>query len=683
MEKTGIRMSNVIDAADARIQLFDKKSEYRDKRQVGVNFDLEKCRALWWARYNHKNTRFHSMTFKNLPYLFELYRLIGNTPFMVVEKSVQCGLSELFIIQSHVEAGEMGLTVMYVLPKYELRNRFVNNRIYKLHKRAPAYSVLVFQSETKVHRTSLMHFGTGTLAYVGSNVQDEFIEIPVDSAYVDEKDRCNLANLLMLPDRLTASPYGFEREIGNPTVEGFGIDERYAESSQGKWNLKCPSCNKWFVPDFFQHVVIESGTNTFTPRDRDADPDPQVMGDESEFRLIHDCGSPVNRLAKGEWVSAYQNRQWQGFRVSQVFSKFTSLRKLYRIWTKAVGNALKTQLFYNSNLGLPFASRGSKITRAMLQDCRRNYEWPVRRVSQGRLRFMGVDVGESIHVILRERVKSQFGVSLRLIGIWTLPGFTQLFQIMREWKPTCCVIDAQPEIHKIMEVKAAFGMAWSSRFQEGCTDMIKHKDKREVRMDRTALLDYVQQGIELKSMTVPLKAESLEDGEYYKQMQAATRILEPNETHPEKSRFVWKEGSRPDHFFLAEGYCIQAGMIMPEHGVFDFFDQEVKALNKFANRQRVEAPDLPDEKRDEIAKLQDLTPQTFLANTFRKHQTRDDTPKVNEQKVKDLIKYNFQTQKYVDVVLTANMAQESNEDVRRLLVEMGFTESRIKGQYIK
>jgi len=237
-------------AVETRGKLYGLKSKVHAAKKAQVKDDLVKCRAMYWARNYHINTRLQKMQFKDMYYLFELYQIIGDTPYMVVEKSVQCGMSELFIIQSHVEAGEMGMTVMYVLPKYELRNRFVNNRIYKLHKRAPVYHQMLIAAETKVHRTSLMHFGNGTLAYVGSNVQDEFIEIPVDSAYVDEKDRCNLPNLLMLPDRLTASPYKFQREISQPTTEGFGIDERYAESSQGVWMIKCPGCGKRFVPEF-------------------------------------------------------------------------------------------------------------------------------------------------------------------------------------------------------------------------------------------------------------------------------------------------------------------------------------------------------------------------------------------------------------------------------------------------
>lgn len=537
-------MSQMSDS-DVMNRMYATSQRIQVAQEDALRRGLVDYRALYWARHYHVNTRLQRMSFKNLYYLVEMYKAIEKDHNMVVEKSVQCGLSELFIIQSHVEAGEKGMTVMYVLPKYELRNRFVNNRIYKLHKRVNWYGFLVKQAETKVHRTSLMHFGLGTLAYVGSNVSDEFIEIPVDSAYVDEKDRCNQSNLLMIPDRLTASPYKYLREIGNPTTEGFGIDERYLESSQSQWNIKCPRCGQWFVPDFWKHVVREVSANVYVPRDTKADTDPQAF---EEIDLIHDCGGSVDRLQWGEWVHAYSRRVWKGYRVSKVFSKFTTLRDMYRVWSKAAGNDLKTQLFYNSDLGLPFSSKGSKITRSLLDSCRRSYEWPVRHVGNEYARLMGVDVGSHLHVVLRERVRTGSGMALRMLGAWTLPGFSQLAELLREWKPACCVIDAMPEIHKVMELKEEFGNVWSSRFQSDATSLVKQKDKREVRMDRTAILDYVRQAFELQNMILPMQAESIESGEYYAHMQASTRILEANEESPEKSRFVWVEGSRPDHF---------------------------------------------------------------------------------------------------------------------------------------
>lgn len=623
---------------------------------------------------------------KKVPFEGTVYNLeVARDNSYVVEDYVvhNCGLSELFIIQSHLEAAERGMSVMYVLPKYELRNRFVNNRIYKLHKRASHYAANVLMAETKVHRTSLMHFGNGTLAYVGSNVQDEFIEIPIDSAFVDEKDRCNLSNLLMLPDRLTASPYQYEREISNPTVEGFGIDERYAESSMGEWKLKCPGCGKWFTPDFFKHVVRETSTNVFAPRDKNADPDPL---EEREIRLIHDCGTPVDRLGPGEWVHAYPSRKWQGFRVSKIISQLSpkgSLRNLYRTWQKAVGNDLKTQIFFNSDLGLPFSSKGARITRAMLNDCRRKYEYPPRRVSRSRPRFMGVDVGENLHVVLRERVRSADGVTMRLLGTWTVPGFSQLGQIMREWQPNCTVIDALPEIHKVMELKADFANVWSSRFQESVTTFTKSEQKKEISMNRTAIIDYVRQGFELQQLINPMNAEFLEEGEYYNHLMAPTRILEANEEHPEKSRFVWKEGSRPDHFCFAEAYCLQAGMVMPDHGVFEFFEQEANALSEHTDRRNVTGTTLSDEERQRVADLARLRPEAALIQIRDRNKKEAPKRAVDDEKIHDTIDFMFKSQGYVDVVLAAQMADESEGSVRRVLLTEGYKQTRIAGQYKK
>ena len=618
-----------------------------------------------------------------VPYDGQVYNIeVAEDHSYVAEDYVvhNCGLSELFIIQSHLEAAERGMSIMYVLPKYELRNRFVNNRIYKLHRRVTHYKNMVKIANTKVHRTSLMHFGHGTLAYVGSNVQDEFIEIPVDSAFVDEVDRCNLSNLLMLPDRLTASPYQFQREISNPTVEGFGIDERYSESSMGEWKIKCPRCGAWFTPDFFQHVVRETSANVFVPRDPKTDPDPLS---KAEINLIHDCGSPVDRLGRGEWVHAHPDREWQGFRVSKLVAKLSpksTLRSLYTSWSKAVGNDLKTQVFYNSDLGLPFSSKGAKITRFMLDECIRNYGYPPKTVSREKRRFLGVDVGKDLHAIMRERDRSG---EMRLIGAWVLPGFTQLGQIMREWKPNCTVIDAMPEIHKVMEIKDDFSNVWSSRFQESATALAKNDHKREVTMNRTALMDYVRQGFELQQLINPLRAEFLEEGEYYAHLLAPTRILETNEEHPEKSRFVWKEGSRPDHFFLAEAYCLQAGMIMPDHGIFDFFKSESTALTEHADKRSVTGGNLSDEERQRIADLQGLTPEVAMVQIREMNAPKIEKPKVDDERIRDTIDMLFRSQGYVDLHLASEMSEEHEGDVTRVLLLQGFKVSRIAGQYTK
>ncbi len=583
-------------------------------RRIALEKDVygEKVTPLEWGDKYHLNSRREKMNFKNVYYLTSLYKLIITDELMCVEKSVQCGLSELFIINAHIEA-TWGLTVMYILPKYELRNRFVNNRIYMLHRNAPKYAELTRKGRPGgIHRTSLTHFGNGIIAYVGSNVESEFIEIPVDSIYVDEKDRCNLPNLEMAPDRLSASPYKYQREISNPTVEGFGIDERYQSSSQGMWNIKCEACGTAFVPDFFRHVVRQIGARVWEP----LDPTYDAEDESKEIDLMCECGQPVNRLKDGEWVHKYPKRQWQGYRISKLFNKIASPRDLFNKWTVAQGNETKKQLMYNSELGLPYTAKGAKILEHELNACKRPYGLVRPTEATDRPRVMGIDVGADLHYIIRDLVMEKGIKCRRLLELGAVPTFNILDDVIDRWNPRIIVIDALPEIHKVQDFMNKHSNSWRSMFSEGQRKIAKNKIDREIKMDRTALLDYVQQGVNTQTMLLPENAEHLEHGEYYSHMKSSTRILEVDDEKPDKSRFVWAHTS-PDHFFLAEGYTFQAFLMLPNiEEVMGFFRSNTPTISA-AGLEHIKG--ISDEKRAELEKLARRTPDAVLAQMKKLH----------------------------------------------------------------
>jgi hypothetical protein len=564
---------------------------YKKKKDSVLEGIRESYPVLYWAKKYHVNNRGEEMDFTQMHYLVDLYKNIHLYKQMVVEKSVQCGLSELFIVSSHEEASR-GLTVFYVLPKYEIRNRFVNNRVNRVHRKVGKYANLVRQAtlEGGSHRTSLMHFGAGTIAYVGSNVEDEFIEIPVDSAYVDEKDRCNQRNLLMVPDRLTASPYKYWREISNPTIEDFGIDERYKESTRGLWMIKCDHCGKWFTPDFFKHVIQEIGPNRYGIRD------PEYVKHLRGARLIHECGKSVDRLKKGEWIHEFPDRDWVGFRISKLFNKhsFTTqgtLSELAEDWIEKVnGHAAKEQVFINSNLGLPYTSAGAKIHAYQLDLCKRDYEYPQPPLHPKTPRFMGVDVGDLLHVVIRERTMDRGGPARRLLYADVVRNFKDLGKLIRDWQPKVVVIDAQPEIHEVSELKDAFNQVYSSRFVKDQLELAVNKQIRNVTMDRTSCLDYVKKAVEEQLLINPQRAEALCGGDYYSHMTALTRILDIDDDNPERNRYVW-EGSKPDHFMLAEAYLLQGDGLIPEHSVFEFFQKE---LSRYKQEEKSTVKSLTD-----------------------------------------------------------------------------------------
>lgn len=559
--------------------------------------------SLWWAIHYHKNSHMEDMDFIDVPYLVALYTAILNNPLMVVEKSVQCGLSELFIVHSHVEA-QSGLTVFYVLPKYEMRNRFVNNRVSQLHIKVPKYREMIKASGKGYHRTSLMQFGKGTLVYVGSNVETEFLEIPIDSAYVDEKDRCHLSNLDLLPDRYTASAYKYHREISNPTIENFGIDERYQISTQGQWHITCIHCGRQFIPDFFRHVVRQTGPREYEALDNTYDPD-----SKGEIALICECGKPVDRLMEGEYVPEFPGREWEGYRISKLFNKFASMRSLVDRWIDIQGNDTKIQKFYNSDLGLPYTAEGSKITDKMLNACKRDYALTTPEIAQP-IRFIGVDVGADLHYVIRDLVKER-GVRIRrLVAVGVVPTFKLLYsEVIDKWKPRVGVVDAFPEIHKVMELKAKYKYFYSSKFQFDQRKMSINKNDREISMDRTALLDYMKQSFDQHTVILPVNAEHLENGQYYSHLKASTRILQTDDENPEKSRFEWVN-TTANHWFFAEAYCYQAYVMLPNiDDVIDFFTdntqfESMTGVGHIKNLTEVE--------KKELSRKSALTPSIVL-----------------------------------------------------------------------
>ena len=530
---------------------------------------------LYWTVRFHRNTRNERMVFRNRPYLLSLYKNIHKYEKVAIEKSVQCGISELCIAESHKLAAD-GLMVFYVLPKYEIRNRFVSNRIVRLHSRSGYYANLVraAKAEGGTHRTSLMHFGKGSIAYAGSNVEDEFIEIPVDISYVDEKDRCNQKNLLLIPDRLTASDFKYQREVSNPTVQGFGIDARYESSSKGVWMLKCPGCGKWFEPKFFEHVVRRVGQNRYEVIDKD-----YVEG-INEPRVIHNCGAAVDRLSSGEWVHEFVSKRWVGFRISKLINVYSPVSEVVQHWNDAIGNSTKEQIVYNSDLGLPYTSKGAKITREDLELCRREYTYPGMAASLKSIRVVGIDVGSVLNLVIRERVQDRGIIAYRLLLAQTVNTFAELKKILKEWKARVVVIDAYPEIHEVSKLKAEFNNVWSSRFQEKRIELSINKRERIMTMDRTSLLDMVKAAIvDEQAFLLPKDAENIDHGDYYSQMLASTRILDVDEKNPENSRYVWRE-TTADHYFLAEAYCMQGIIMLPKYSVFDFMNSEIASIEK-------------------------------------------------------------------------------------------------------
>jgi len=101
-------------------------------------------------------------------------------------------------------------------------------------------------------------------------------------------------------------------------------------------------------------------------------------------------------------------------------------------------------------------------------------------------------------------------------------------------------------------------------------------------------------------------------------MTTATRILERNEQDEDKSRYLWVH-TLPDHYFLAEGYCLLANSLLPKRSAYDFFEGQAAIAKKAAKISLEDQPfqlkdgaELPHPAPIMQEEMAHLSPQSFL-----------------------------------------------------------------------
>jgi hypothetical protein len=627
-------------------ELEDLKSRAKHNKEMTAQLIRAEAPLLYWAQTAHINSRGARMSFKDMPALRDLYIYLPNWPQFAMQKSVQYGISELFICLAHLEASN-GLTVLYTLPTHNMRNRFVKNRINRLYLQSPAYSKLIKNSESGDSKSiALTNFGKGVLAWLGSTVESEMVEIPGDSYTVDEVDRCNLRNLELLPDRVSASPYGYARRVSNPTVEGVGINEYYQKGTQREWLIKCEHCGRMFIPDFFEHVVRQVGLLQYTPRDPNFDrEDPHC-----EIRIIHECGGAIeNRFKDGEWVAKYPNRIIESAEIGKITNKVRPLRNLYDIWIDSVGNQIKEQVFYNSQLGKAYSSKGAKITEADLNSNIRQYTLQ-GLVASGPI-VVGIDVGGVLHYTVRQCIKEQGIIYTQLLELGTCNTFSELVnKVIRVWNPRVGVIDAGPETHSVQTLKEEFKFIYSCRYAKDKLEMGVNRQTHEILIDRTGSLDALKERVIKQQFMIPQGAPTLLGGEYYSHMTSSTRILRARGADEDdvaaindSDKTFWEYvHSKPDHFFHAENYCNIAATLLPDYdGVLNFMRGQLSNVPSTANgilapvimdvaTGRMLSSDNPNDvlERERVANLARKTPEQILNEIRARNRAIDGGRKV-------------------------------------------------------
>lgn len=524
-------------------------------------------------------------------FLIPLYKMEEQD--VCIEKSVQCGASELMIVSCLHEAS-IGLRILYVMPNIDLRGKFVKDRLDRLLKAVSYYQTLIKEAYGDSTAIGLKHFGMGLLNFVGSNSPAEFVSYPADALYIDEVDKCDQRNLDVAPDRLDHSDFKYVRRIGNPSVQNWGIDSHWEESSKGQWMIKCSNCMCVQTLDFFKNVVEKMSEMTYRVIDSD---------EFDVYAVCVKCGKRIDRMKRGEWVHTYPKRNKKGFRINQLFSANVTLSSLVSQYGRSLGNAKRMQIFINSKLGLPFSSSENKITYELLRKAEDGNAYSLNDIyinSFKRL-YVGIDVGTYYHVVVRAMLDNGMR---KLVGIRKIETTQHLVNYLKKINNVkYMVIDEHPEIREVEKIKKQVPKLYSCNYKLGRTllDLRKAREEwkkeKRINIDRTFILDEVKADFERQVMINPIGARDIyndeleEYGEYYEQLLSSTRIFVES-IGQNRGRFEWRE-SGADHFFHAEAYCKLAEMVDPN--IMQFYSDKNKQYENMT-KEEIDAESEKDKK---------------------------------------------------------------------------------------
>lgn len=548
-------------------------------------FVREQWPILWLAKHVHRTNRGLPITFREKPYLVELYQDFDKIDGADFRKCVQVGITELFIQMVLERAGWAGRICTMVYPTAQIRNKVVNARINPIIQLCPGYAERLprrsFGSKDGPENIALKKFGKGLLYLLGSNAHGEFTEFSTDLAIVDEYDECDRQNVELLRDRLAESKHPQLFRVGNPTSGGVGISLLYDESDGRRWHHQCTRCGERQPMDWETSIVEQTDGGIWVPRDK------ARIDDVLDIRPVcRRCRRPFERQAEGGgWVAERPSVKRRGYTLSRMDALNVSLRELFEEWTRAQGHGLRLERFERSILGRPTEGAGNKLTPAILQKAALGLPLdPIGGEHYKPLRTTaGIDVGNDINVVVSSLcpngseglIGSRSARMTRWMG--TVKTFEELVRVCRRYRVSCAVIDSRPEGRKAQEFRDALRRhgitVWLAQFHPQPTvgseefALKLNAPSSVVTVDRTQLLDATFDDL--------LHGRSILPRDYSTVLGFETQMCTPvRKLNDAGDRYIWTKTEAPDHYRLAHAYDRVAQELLARGASFFVVDTE-------------------------------------------------------------------------------------------------------------
>jgi hypothetical protein len=495
-------------------------------------------------------------TFRRHPWLEGMHN--SKAEINVGQKAAQMGYTETVLNTSFYYIDMHGVDVLYVLPsKTPDASDFSAARFDAALSLSPHLSKLFSNTKNVGHKRA----GNTNFYLRGAKSRSGLKSVPVGVLILDEKDEMNQANIPLARERQSGYDISVTWEISTPTIDGFGINETFNDSTQNEFFFKCKSCSLEGNPRWINLTwpeAIEICGESFD--------DPRIRESYIKCPL---CGAKIPHLqtyewlAGGRWIPQFEDKDIFGWGINQLYSSTpkTSPANIVHQYFKAKVNPADEQEFFNSKLGKPHIVEGARVTEKDIDKCIGDYV--TLNANHNGLVTMGVDVGTYLHYEIDRWHTGQYSVDInaearcQVLAVGKALHFEELDKLMQRYGVTFAVVDMQPERRKAYEFAVRFwGIVRLCIYGRGIQGKHIHVSSEDdtnnelnVLVDRTSWIDLALSRFRSNMITLPKDIPT----EYKNHIKSLVRVYEKDKDGNPIAKYV-KAGSDEDHFAHARTY---------------------------------------------------------------------------------------------------------------------------------
>jgi hypothetical protein len=388
----------------------------------------------------------------------------------------------------------------------------------------------------------------------GSQTRGAFKSIATPKIILDETDEMDQDNVLLAFRRADGQ---LEEQrllwmISTPSVEEYGINKYFSDSTQEHFFFQCPHCSlngkpRWIEMVWPDNIVICGNDHN--------DPDvakSHLICNYCKNELKHE--KKIDFLADGKWIPTFHEKKNRGFAISQLYSPVATPWLLAGLYFESMLDAMREQEFHNSNLGIAFETKGARISEKQLEDVIKEYKKGYNQHEN--FVTMGIDVGKRKHVVINAwdiPPNPSLNVTTesrkRQLYSGTTYDWDRLPELYYDYNVRCAVIDSNPETHMATEFCNKVPNAYRCFYGNSVRSRIVTVSEQEktLTVDRTCWLDAMYSHYRNNSIYLPQDI----DNEFKENIRAMVRKYKTDDKGNVTATYL---STKADHYAHADNY---------------------------------------------------------------------------------------------------------------------------------